>query len=65
MINARNDPFLPQQALPARHQVSTSVTLDYPGGGGHVGFVTGAFPGHLDWMPQRLLAFFHPCRMMG
>lgn len=58
VINARNDPFLPQQALPARHQVSTSVTLDYPGGGGHVGFVTGAFPGHLDWMPQRLLAFF-------
>jgi hypothetical protein len=35
------------------------VTLDYPAqGGGHVGFVSGPFPGHLDWLPQRLLAYF-------
>jgi predicted alpha/beta-fold hydrolase len=26
--------------------------------GGHAGFVSGPFPGHLDWLPQRLLAFF-------
>jgi predicted alpha/beta-fold hydrolase len=27
--------------------------------GGHVGFAAGAFPGNLDWLPQRLLAFFN------
>jgi len=33
--------------------------LSFPSGeGGHVGFVGGAFPGNLDWLPQRLLAFF-------
>lgn len=58
VINALNDPFLPQRALPAPHQVSASVTLEYPATGGHVGFVRGPFPGHLDWLPQRLLGFF-------
>jgi predicted alpha/beta-fold hydrolase len=58
VINALNDPFLPRQALPGAKEVSASVTLEYPAGGGHVGFVSGAFPGHLDWLPQRLLAFF-------
>jgi len=44
--------------LPGAKEVSTSVTLESPAGGGHVGFVSGSFPGHLDWLPQRLLAFF-------
>ena len=26
--------------------------------GGHVGFAQGSLPGHLDWLPQRLLHFF-------
>ncbi len=58
MINARNDPFLPQTALPDRENVSPAVTLDFPGGGGHASFVCGRFPGSLDWIPQRLLDFF-------
>ncbi len=58
VINARNDPFLPAQHLPQPHQVSRAVRLEQPAEGGHVGFVTGAFPGHLEWMPERLIAFF-------
>lgn len=58
MINARNDPFLPAAALPTTDEVSPAVTLDVPAGGGHVGFVTGNFPGRLDWMPRRVLNFF-------
>lgn len=58
VLNALNDPFLPRRALPAAQQVAASVTLDYTEDGGHVGFVAGAFPGHLDWLPQRLLSFF-------
>lgn len=58
MINARNDPFFPADALPGRADVSAAVTLEYPESGGHVGFVSGNFPGHLDWLPRRILRFF-------
>jgi len=39
------------------------VTLEQPEEGGHVGFVSGAFPGCLDWLPRRVLAFFQQDRM--
>jgi predicted alpha/beta-fold hydrolase len=58
VLNARNDPFLPAQALPLQHEVSAAVRLEQPEEGGHVGFVSGGWPGRLDWLPQRLLAFF-------
>ena len=58
IVHARNDPFLPGSHLPAASEVSASVTLDYPDGGGHTGFASGPFPGNLDWLPGRLLDFF-------
>ncbi|MDD5297413.1 MAG: hydrolase [Rhodocyclaceae bacterium] len=58
ILNARNDPFLPAHALPRPDEASASVTLEFPDAGGHVGFVTGPFPGRLDWLPRRLLHFF-------
>src|SRR5208282_1384764 len=58
MINAKNDPFLPTSALPSLQDVAPCVTLEQPEHGGHVGFTTGGFPGRLDWLPQRMLAFF-------
>jgi hypothetical protein len=58
LLNARNDPFLPAHALPQAHELSSSVTAEFPHEGGHVGFVTGSLPGRLDWLPQRLLHFF-------
>jgi hypothetical protein len=58
IINARNDPFFPEWALPDADQVSPQVELEFPTGGGHVGFVCGSFPGHLRWLPQRLLKYF-------
>jgi predicted alpha/beta-fold hydrolase len=58
VINARDDPFLPESALPAAHEVSRHVRLEYPARGGHVGFVSAPFPGHIDWLPRRVMAFF-------
>jgi predicted alpha/beta-fold hydrolase len=58
VLNARNDPFLPAEALPGLHEAGPAVTLEQPAEGGHAGFVAGAFPGRLDWLPQRLLGFF-------
>jgi len=52
VINARNDPFLPEQALlAATRKAAECVTLELPRTGGHVGF-RGA------WLARRLMAFF-------
>jgi predicted alpha/beta-fold hydrolase len=58
VVNARNDPFIPEASLPAARDVSPCVTLEFPADGGHVGFVSGPFPGNLSWLPRRILAFF-------
>ena len=58
VLNARNDPFIPAASLPAPAEAGERVLLEQPAGGGHAGFPAGAFPGHVDWLPQRLLHFF-------
>ena len=55
IINARNDPFLPDAALPTAAQVSPAVTLLFPKQGGHVGFLQGPFPGNVNWLPDRAI----------
>jgi predicted alpha/beta-fold hydrolase len=59
VLNARNDPFLPERHLP--QSASAAVTLEYPDDGGHVGFASGALPGSLDWLPKRIVTFLEGC----
>ena len=58
VLNARNDPFIPASSLPAASEVSRAVMLEQPHAGGHAGFASGPFPGHVDWLPGRLLHYF-------
>ena len=58
VLNALNDPFVPAASLPQRSEVSSFVRLEQPAGGGHIGFASGAIPGRLDFLPQRLFDFF-------
>jgi uncharacterized protein len=60
VLNARNDPFLPGAVLPSPHEVSSAVELDQPAHGGHVGFMTGPFPGKIDWLSRRIFGYFTP-----
>jgi predicted alpha/beta-fold hydrolase len=60
VLNARNDPFLPGTVLPARHEVSAAIELDQPQHGGHVGFMTGPFPGRIDWLSRRVFNYLRP-----
>lgn len=60
LLNARNDPFLPAHALPAARDVSAAVELAQPEYGGHVGFMTGPFPGRIEWLARRVLGYFQP-----
>jgi predicted alpha/beta-fold hydrolase len=44
--------------LPGRADASADVVLEQPEEGGHVGFLSGPFPGNVEWLPRRLLDFF-------
>ena len=53
VLNARNDPFLPEAALErAARGVSRRVMLEFPRTGGHAGF-----PGRGQWLARRVLDF--------
>lgn len=52
VLNARNDPFLPEPALlAATRRVAPCVTLELPRRGGHVGFDG-------EWLANRVAEFF-------
>jgi uncharacterized protein len=54
VLNARNDPFLPAQALDAvrGRDIPSNVTLEFPHTGGHAGF-----PGRNRWLARRVFQF--------
>ncbi|SMC25912.1 hypothetical protein SAMN02745857_02341 [Andreprevotia lacus DSM 23236] len=58
LINSKNDPFIPAHSLPGPDDVSQWVSLLQPREGGHVGFVGGAPPGRLNWLPDVMWRFF-------
>jgi len=60
LLNAMNDPFVPASLFPNVAEMPDNITLEQPIDGGHVGFVTGPFPGKLTWLPERLCEFFEP-----
>lgn len=58
LVNARNDPFLPEHALlAAARKAAPCVVLEFPRTGGHAGFISGPFPGRHGWLATRLLDF--------
>ena len=62
LINAADDPFFPEDALP-RAAVSANrfLTAEFTDHGGHLGFLTGPWPGWpACWAEQRALQFLAP-----
>ncbi len=61
VLNARNDPFLPEQALlGAAQKAAACVVLEFPRTGGHAGFLGAPFPGRHEWLPRHLFEFLDP-----
>jgi len=58
LLNARNDPFVPEASLPQASDVSATVELEQPTDGGHVGFMRGPWPGRGDFIAERIDRFF-------
>lgn len=55
ILHAIDDPFVPQDAIPIKDELSKTVTLELSEHGGHVGFVTGANPFKPDyWLEKRI-----------
>ena len=52
VLNARNDPFLPEPALRSLGELPANVTLEFPATGGHVGF-----PGRGHWLSRRVFEY--------
>ena len=57
VLNARNDPFVPDTCLPEGKDVSRWVTLWQPLEGGHVGFPSGPVPGYVTPLPRTVGAW--------
>jgi len=58
VLNARNDPFVPDASLPQPYEVSHTVELEQPREGGHIGFARAPWPGRIDFIAERLHDFF-------
>lgn len=58
LLQAANDPFLPAEALPDAASLPPDIRYELSPHGGHLGFVSAAPPGRLDWLPLRLLHHF-------
>ena len=54
IVNAGNDPFVPEASLPRQRDVSPYATLWQPAHGGHLGFAQGHPPGHWNTLPHTL-----------
>ncbi|MCH9717545.1 MAG: alpha/beta fold hydrolase, partial [Gammaproteobacteria bacterium] len=58
IIHASDDPFMPPEAIPEEHELSSHVTLELSTKGGHVGFIAGKTPGKpMYWLDERTPQF--------
>jgi predicted alpha/beta-fold hydrolase len=58
ILQAKDDPFLYPQAIPAAEELSPTTILELSDKGGHVGFVSGTLPWQaVYWLEQRIPEF--------
>ena len=56
ILHARRDPFMFPDTPPRADELPEQVSLEIPQGGGHVGFVSGAFPGWGNYYAEQRIA---------
>jgi predicted alpha/beta-fold hydrolase len=59
LLNARNDPFVPDWCLPTQQETTLPVTLWQPAHGGHVGFPARHGAARAHYLPREVGAWLH------
>jgi predicted alpha/beta-fold hydrolase len=57
ILHAKDDPFMTEEIIPSRDELSKFVTLEVSRYGGHVGFVFGSFRKPVYWLDGRIVGF--------
>lgn len=58
ILHAKDDPLIPEDAIPRPEELSPFVQLEVTQSGGHVGFISGNYPWKPEyWLEQRIVAF--------
>jgi len=58
IVQAKDDPFMPEDVIPRRSEISPKVELQVTESGGHVGFVSGKYPWRPEyWLEERVPEF--------
>jgi len=58
IIHAKDDPFMTQEVLPSRNDISRSIELEILPNGGHVGFISGSFFKPIYYLDKRVVRYF-------
>ena len=58
IIQALDDPFMTDEILPEKAELSPSITIEVYPHGGHVGFVGGSFLQPTYWLEERIVSYF-------
>ncbi len=58
IIHAKDDPFMTQEVIPSKEEVSKSVALEILDYGGHVGFIAGSLFHPEYWLDKRVASYF-------
>lgn len=58
IIHAKDDPFMSDEVIPKKSEISNYITLDISEKGGHVGFIEGSIFKPRYWLEKRIVAFF-------
>ncbi len=56
ILHARHDPFMFPDSPPSEDELPENVWLEMPAHGGHVGFISGRFPGWADYWGEKRIA---------
>ena len=58
IIHSKDDPFMTQEILPSKEELSKTIELELSANGGHVGFVGGTIFKPNYWLEKRIIDFF-------
>ncbi len=58
IIHSKDDPFMTEEVLPSKDDISGAITLEVYEHGGHVGFISGSFFKPEYWLEKRIANYF-------